>query len=76
MKKVIGIEGMHCEGCAGRATRALEALDGVTAKVDLKKNNAVIELKNDIDDEVLRQALEDANLKLTSVEVKKGLFGK
>lgn len=76
MKKVIGIEGMHCEGCAGRATRALEALDGVTAKVDLKKNSAVIELKNDIDDEVLRQALEDANLKLTSVEVKKGLFGK
>ena len=76
MKKVIGIEGMHCEGCAGRATRALEALDGVTAKVDLKKNSAVIELKNDIDDEVLRQALEDANLKLTSVEVKQGLFGK
>lgn len=76
MKKVIGIEGMHCEGCAGRATRALEALDGVTAKVDLKKNSAVIELKNDIADEVLRQALEDANLKLTSVEVKKGLFGK
>ena len=76
MKKVIGIEGMHCEGCAGRATRALEALDGVSAKVDLKKNNAVIDLKNDIDDEVLRQALDDANLKLTSVEVKKGLFGK
>jgi len=76
MKKVIGIEGMHCEGCVGRATRALEALDGVSAKVDLKHNNAVIDLKNDIDDEVLRQALDDANLKLTSVEVKKGLFGK
>lgn len=75
MKKVIGIEGMHCEGCVGRATRALESIEGVSAKVDLKKNSAVIDLKNDVEDEVLRQVLENANLKLTTIEMKKGLFG-
>ena len=30
MKKIIlGIEGMHCEGCSNRLTKVLQALDGV-----------------------------------------------
>ncbi|MBR0575248.1 heavy-metal-associated domain-containing protein [Proteiniclasticum sp. BAD-10] len=74
MKKVLEIEGMHCMGCVGRATRALEGL-GVKAKVDLAKKNAVVEMDSDIADEVFKKALENANLELVSVSEKKSIFG-
>ncbi len=36
MKKTMMIEGMMCAHCSGRVEKALNAIDGVTAKVDLE----------------------------------------
>jgi len=36
MKKRIVIEGMMCPKCTGRMEKALNAIEGVEAKVDLK----------------------------------------
>ncbi|HCW74593.1 MAG TPA: heavy metal transport/detoxification protein [Clostridiaceae bacterium] len=76
MKKVLVIEGMHCMGCVGRATRALESLEGISsAKVDLGKKNAVVEMTGEVSEEAMKAALSEVELELVSVSEKKSIFG-
>ncbi|RBP63361.1 copper chaperone [Alkalibaculum bacchi] len=75
MKKIIDIKGMSCEHCVARATKALNSIDGVEAKVNLKKNNAVVQLAKNVEDQVFKDALEEVNLEAVSIKEKKGLFG-
>ena len=75
MKKNIVIKGMSCEHCVARATKALNSIDGVEAKVNLKKNNAVVQLAKNVEDQVFKDALEEVNLEAVSIKEKKGLFG-
>lgn len=75
MQKVIGIEGMNCEHCVAKATKALNAIDGVEAKVDLKKKSATVKLSKDVAEQVLTDALTAVDFKVTSIKEKKGLFG-
>lgn len=76
MKKVIGIEGMTCGHCQMRVEKALNAVDGVKAKVDLNKKSAVVETDGTISDDVLKKTVEEAGYTVTSIEEKKGLFGR
>lgn len=69
MKKIINIEGMSCENCVKHVTESLEnikELDNV--KVSLLRNAAKVESKEDVEDEKLKKAIEDAGYKVTSVE--------
>ncbi len=75
MKKTMIVNGMSCEHCKAAVEKALSSIDGVDkAVVDLKKKTAVISMKNDIADDVLQKAVNDAGFKAGKVEVKKGLF--
>lgn len=76
MKKVIEIKGMSCGHCQARATKALNGIDGVDAKVDLKKNQAVVNLASDVADQVFIDALSEVDLEVVSIGEKKGLFGR
>lgn len=76
MKKIITINGMSCGHCQARVEAALNAIEGVEAKVDLNKKIAVVTLASDVSDEVLMNAVKEAGYEPVSVEVKKGLFGK
>ncbi|PYG85891.1 Cu+-exporting ATPase [Ruminiclostridium sufflavum DSM 19573] len=76
MKKIMEIEGMTCGHCQARVEKALNAIDGVAAKVDLKKKIAIVELKTNVDNDTLRSAVSDAGYEVVSVSEKKGLFGK
>jgi len=76
MKKVIAIEGMTCGHCQARVEKALNSVDGVKAKVDLKKNNATVEADSTISDDLLKKTVEEAGYTVTSIEEKKGLFGR
>ena len=67
MKKVIKIEGMHCGGCVKRVDAALNAIDGVSATVDLATGSAVVELTKEISDEVLREAVEDLGFDVVEI---------
>lgn len=58
MKKTIKISGMHCGGCVKRVDVALNAIDGISAKVDLDSATAVVESAKEISDEVLKDAIE------------------
>lgn len=56
--KEIKIEGMHCSGCSARVERALNALDGVKATVDLKAGTAKIVSSAEVPDAVLKETVE------------------
>lgn len=76
MKKVIKIEGMSCGHCQARVEKALSAINGVNAKVNLGKKEAVIEFSSDISDDVFINAVTEAGYEVVSVAEKKGLFGR
>ena len=65
MTKTVSIEGMMCMHCAGRVEKALNALPGVTATVDLDGKLATV--IGDVSDEVLRKAVTDAGYEVTSI---------
>ena len=66
--KTIGIEGMMCGHCEMSVKKALEALDGVTsAEVSHEKGCAVVTLSGDVNDDVLKKAVEDKDYKVTSI---------
>jgi heavy metal translocating P-type ATPase len=68
MKKTMVIEGMMCPHCSGRVEQALNALDGVSAQVDLEKKSAFITLSKEVSDETLTKVVTDAGYQVISVE--------
>lgn len=69
IEKVIFIEGMMCQGCAGRVSNALKALKEVKdVAVILEEKKALVLLKKDVDNKVLIDAIEALNFKVTSIE--------
>ena len=68
MTKTIGIEGMMCGHCEMTVKKALEAIEGVSeAVVSHEKGNAVVTLSADVNDDVLKKAVEDKDYKVTSI---------
>jgi len=76
MKKVIAIEGMTCGHCQARVEKALNSVEGVKAKVDLKKNSATVDTDSTVSDDLLKKTVEEAGYTVTSIEEKKGIFGR
>ncbi len=68
MTKTMKIEGMMCSHCSGRVEQALNALEGVTAKVDLEKKSAYLTLSAPVSEETLKAAVTDAGYTVVSVE--------
>ena len=60
MEKKLIIEGMSCSHCSGRVEAALNALDGVSAKVNLEEKTATGTLSQSISDEILIKSVTDA----------------
>lgn len=67
MTKTMTVEGMSCGHCSARVEQALNAIDGVTAKVNLEAKTAAIELTADVPDDALRKAVEDAGYEVVSI---------
>ena len=57
---IVHIDGMHCESCRNRVTAAINALDGVCAKVSLEKRCATVSYERTLDTELLRKSIERA----------------
>ena len=67
MERTLTIEGMMCAHCSGRVESALNALAGVTARVDLEKKTATVTAGAEVSDNALRKAVEDAGYKVTGI---------
>lgn len=65
MKKVL-VEGMMCEHCKAHVEKALNAIDGIQATVDLEKNCAFVE--GEVDEATLKQAIEEAGYTYKGIE--------
>lgn len=66
-EKWIRIDGMHCENCKNSIERAVNRLDGVVCKVNLKKKTAVVTYSKEPDDDELRSAIERLDFKVVSI---------
>lgn len=66
--KTLKIEGMMCGHCEATVKKALEALEGVTeAQVSHEQGTAVVTLTGEVDNEVLKKAVEDKDYTVTEV---------
>lgn len=64
--KEMTIEGMSCGHCSARVESALNALEGVTAQVNLADGTARI--TGSASDEVLKKAVTDAGYTVTGIK--------
>lgn len=66
-EKIMQISGMTCEHCVNRVMHALNKIDGVSANVSLKGKRAVISYDREVDEKVLKKAVEDAGYTVNSI---------
>ena len=67
MTKTMTINGMMCAHCQAHVEKALNAIDGVTATVDLAAKTATVTLSKDVADEVLKNAVTEAGYEVVSI---------
>ena len=69
MTKTVNIKGMMCGHCEATVKKALEAIDGIdTATVSHDAGTAVIELSKDVDEALIKAAVEDKDFEFISVQ--------
>ena len=69
MEKTMKIEGMMCGHCEAAVKKALEAVDGVaSAEVSHTDGTAVVTLTEDVADDVLKNAVEAQDYKVTGIQ--------
>lgn len=69
MKKTMKIKGMMCGHCEARVKKVLEALPEVTeAEVSHETGTAVVTLKSEVSDAVLKKAVEDWDYPVTDIQ--------
>lgn len=67
--KEVYINGMSCMHCDAKVEKALACVSGVAnAKVDLENKKAVVKLKKDVDNAILKSAVEDLGYSVTDIK--------
>lgn len=68
-KKIITIEGMHCEHCAKKVEETLKNIPNVNkVKVNLSKKEAIIISKTIIDVQTIRDSFKDLDFTITNIK--------
>ncbi|MGI6007265.1 MAG: heavy-metal-associated domain-containing protein [Ruminococcus sp.] len=70
-QKIMTIEGMHCENCKNAVENRLNRLEGVAARVNLRKKTALISMDRPVDDETLKKAVNGLDYQVISIEEKR-----
>ena len=69
MEKTMKIEGMMCGHCEATVKKTLESIEGVeSAEVSHEKGTAVVICSSELENEVLRQAVEEQDYRVTAIE--------
>lgn len=66
-EKTLVVEGMHCENCEIRVENALNRLDGVVCKVNLKKKTATVSYSAEVDEQLLKDTVEKMGYQVTGI---------
>lgn len=64
----LSVGGMHCEHCRLSVTDAIDALDGVAAKVRLADGTAIVTYERPVRDEELIRAVESAGFEVLDIK--------
>ncbi len=67
-KKVLTVEGMHCENCQARVENAINRFPQAACTVDLRKKTATVSLCAPLSDEELIKAVEKLGYQVTTIE--------
>ena len=65
--KIVQIEGMRCDHCHRRVQNALNSIEGVNAKVNGDKGQAVVKMGREIDDTELENAVNSLGYKVVKI---------
>ncbi len=65
MEKKVVIEGMMCQHCRAHVDKALNAIPGASASVDLDSKTAIV--TGDVSDDAIRAAVEEAGYQVSSI---------
>lgn len=66
-EKHIRIEGLQCDNCKKRVEQAVNALDGVVCKVNLRKKLAVVSFSEPVDEQILKDTIEKLGFEVTEI---------
>ena len=67
MRKIY-VDGMMCMHCSGRVESTLNAMEGVSAKVNLEEKCAYVEADDNVTNDMLKAAIEAQGYKVVSFE--------
>ncbi len=67
-EKRVSISGMHCDHCVSSVTKAINRIEGASAHVILKKNQAVVSYDREVADEAIRKAVESVGFEVTNIQ--------
>lgn len=67
-KKIVHIDGMHCENCKNSVERHVNKMEGASCVVDLKRKQAVVSYDREIDENRLRKVIELLDFTVTGIE--------
>lgn len=67
-RKTLVLSGLHCENCKKSVERAINAIDGASAKVNLKEQTAEVLLERDVKDEILKAAVVKAGFQVIRIQ--------
>ena len=65
--KVVEIDGMRCENCHRRVQNALNSIEGVNAKVNGEKKQAVVKIGKEIEDSELQKLINGLGYKVVAI---------
>lgn len=68
-KKIISIEGMHCEHCAKKVEETFKTIEGVNkVKVNLSKKEATIISTIELNNKNIEDSFKDLDFKITNIK--------
>lgn len=69
ISKEVFIDGMSCMHCAAKVEKALSAVSGVgDVVVDLNGKKAIVKLKKDVENSVIKATVEDLGYTVTDIK--------
>lgn len=67
-KKVLIIDGMHCENCQARVENAINRFPQAACTVDLRKKTATVSLTASLSDQELKNAVEKLGYQVIAIQ--------
>lgn len=66
--KILRVDGMTCDHCKGWVEKAINEIDGASAKVNLKTREAVVSMAREVSDSELVAAVQKAGYRVVEIK--------